>query len=381
MKKIIIQAGHQGRTSGSTGAPEEQKWTGEIVPKIAKLVREAGIDVREVNADPSSSELAGDWDLFLAVHYDADVYNDRGGFIDYPEPSTDGATAESQRIAGVMTDVYFPATGIPNKPNRSNKNTRYYYMWSKLSAKTPCVLIEAGVGWRTPEDHQTLHFEQPKVAKAIADGIIRALGGSTPEPSTDTQSGSGNLPSNYPDIVHGSTQWDGVCEYLELGVPKNTTADQAKSKIAGFKSRITDLEKQLNNVLDIKVKAPDNVERTVGYYVAEWFNRNEQVSRLKEQLASCATTEKDLNTNIKNLTNQLKSQATQYEGRISTLETQVEDIARSKGVLATQITTLQNEKQVLQNKVDSLLASSNESLTIGDVIILLWEKIKVLKLK
>lgn len=174
--KVCIQAGHKGRTSGSTGAPGEQKWTSEIVPKISQKLREKGVDVKEVGADPSNSEISGDWDLFLSVHYDADVYNDRGGFVDYPEPSTDFATDESQRIAQVLSSIYFSETGIPNHPERSNANTRYYYMWSKLSKATPCVLIEAGVGWRTPEDHKTLWFEQEKVSGAIAKGILIALG-------------------------------------------------------------------------------------------------------------------------------------------------------------------------------------------------------------
>lgn len=182
MKKILIQAGHKGRTSGSTGAPGEQKWTSEIVPKIAQILRDNGFNVGECNADPTNADIAGDWDLFLSVHYDADMYDDRGGFIDTPDPSVDFATKESNRIAEEMRKVYFDRTGIPNRPNRSNRNTKYYYMWKRMSAKTPCVIIEAGVGWRTPEDHKTLHFEQDKVASAIAEGIINALGEPKPQP-------------------------------------------------------------------------------------------------------------------------------------------------------------------------------------------------------
>lgn len=182
MSKILIQAGHKGRTSGATGAPEEQKWTSEIVPKIASKLRERGFEVKEIGADPSNNEIAGDWDLFLSVHYDADTYNDRGGFIDTPDPSTDFATKESNRIAEVMRKHYFSKTGIPNHPERSNRNTRFYYMWSKMSAKTPCVIIEAGVGFRTPEDHKTLWFSQDKVVAGIADGITEALGKDIPAP-------------------------------------------------------------------------------------------------------------------------------------------------------------------------------------------------------
>lgn len=54
-----------------------------------------------------------------------------------------------------------------------------------MSLKTPCVLIEAGVGYRTPEDHNTLWFQQGRVIKGITDGIKNALGTQTPEPPVD----------------------------------------------------------------------------------------------------------------------------------------------------------------------------------------------------
>jgi len=173
--RILIQAGHKGRTSGATGAPGEQKWTSEIVPKIASKLREHGIEVGECNADPTAQDIAGDWDLFLSVHYDADIYNDRGAFIDTPDPSTDFATKESNRIADEMRKTYFSITGIPEKMNRSNKNTKFYYMWSKMSANTPCVIIEAGVGWRVEEDWRTLWHSQDKVVEGITSGILKAL--------------------------------------------------------------------------------------------------------------------------------------------------------------------------------------------------------------
>ena len=78
-----------------------------------------------------------------------------------------------------MRRVYFDITGIPNRPDRSNVKTRFYYMWKKMSAKTPCIIIEAGVGYRTPEDHKTLWFQQERVVDGITRGILNAL---KPEP-------------------------------------------------------------------------------------------------------------------------------------------------------------------------------------------------------
>jgi len=173
---VVIQAGHKGITSGSVGAPGERDWTTKIVPMIAERLRAKGFEVYETDALGYNDDkvVQTDWDLFLAVHYDADIYNDTGGFTDYPEPKTDGATQESRRIANVLKDYYFPTTGI-KYVNRSNANTRYYYMWQYLTAKTPCVIIECGVGWRKPEDYNTLR-KYDFIADTIANGILKAFG-------------------------------------------------------------------------------------------------------------------------------------------------------------------------------------------------------------
>lgn len=173
--KLCIQAGHAERTTGAIGAPNEQSFNIDISNKVANELRLRGFEVRVVNADPLPQEIAGDWDLFLAIHYDADIYGTGGGLVDYPEPSTDGATVESQRIAYLLRQEYFGTTGIVSHPERSNVNTRYYYMWKFLSSKTPCVLIECGVGMHVPDDWQILHFERPKVVEGIVKGICLAF--------------------------------------------------------------------------------------------------------------------------------------------------------------------------------------------------------------
>lgn len=196
--KIIIQAGHEGRTSGSTGAPNEQSFNVDISNKVADELRKRGVEVKRVNADPTNIEIAGDWDLFLAIHYDADIYGKGGFFVDFPEPSTDGATEKSQRLAYLLRQEYGGTTKIVNHPERSNVNTRYYYMWKSISAKTPCVLIECGVGMHAPDDHSILHFNRDLVVQGIVKGLCLGLGVNyelpvatptqdTPEPTTPPQ--------------------------------------------------------------------------------------------------------------------------------------------------------------------------------------------------
>lgn len=187
--KICLQAGHEGRTSGSTGAPGEVELNVRVRNRLSELLIERGFQLYLVNADPKPNEINQDFDLFLALHGDMDYANDNGGgFADYPEPSTDGATAESQRICKVINETYFPETKIVYK-NRSNANTRYYYMWKRMSLKTPCVLIEMGQV-QDPHD-RVLLANTELIAGALKKSICKAFNvpevdvPPTPEPEPD----------------------------------------------------------------------------------------------------------------------------------------------------------------------------------------------------
>ena len=197
--KICIQAGHEGRTTGSTGAPSEQSFNIDISNQVADELRKRGFEVKRVNADPLPEEIGGDWDFFLAIHYDADLYGSGGFFTDYPEPSTDGVTDKSQKAAYLLRQEYGGTTGIVYHPERSNVNTRYYYMWKKLSWNTPCVLIECGVGMHVPDYHSILHFNRPLVVEGIVKGLCLYFNVpfSLPEPPSTPETPS--VPSLPPE--------------------------------------------------------------------------------------------------------------------------------------------------------------------------------------
>ena len=154
-KTICMQVGHMNiaynsdtALHGSTGAPQELEKNKAITFRTAELLRLRGfnVTVTDANANDDKTITEKDWDGFIAVHCDADSQTLSAGFCDYPEPSTDGATKESQRIAGVINSVFYKESGIAFRPERIQKSPgiMYYYMWKYLSAKTPCVLIEMG---------------------------------------------------------------------------------------------------------------------------------------------------------------------------------------------------------------------------------------------
>jgi hypothetical protein len=179
---IIIQSGHKNIKNNcnvalrsGTGAGGEVEITTAVADAVAPLLKAKGVEVLLVDANFNCNSTSADKDyqLFLSLHCDMDYANDQGsGFCDYPEPSTDGATLESQRLAKEIQNSFFPAVGI-NIKSRSNANTRFYYMWSALSSKTPCVLIEMGQV-KDPHDSPILLNTQ-KVAIALANAILSAL--------------------------------------------------------------------------------------------------------------------------------------------------------------------------------------------------------------
>jgi len=178
--RIVIQSGHLNNEYSSlklgSGAPNEKVTNKRIADKLSSMLRERGFEIIQTDANAYNDPTVTKQDhvLFLALHCDMDYPNDNGGgFADFPQPSTDGATDESQRICGIINDVYFKETKITLSP-KSNKNTRYYYMWKYLTAKTPCVLIEMGQSI-DPHD-KVLLANTLLIASSLTRAICSAFG-------------------------------------------------------------------------------------------------------------------------------------------------------------------------------------------------------------
>lgn len=225
LRKICLQAGHENAKNNcdpnlrkGTGAPGEVEFTVRLRNRLSQILLSKknadGSDAFTLqlvdatfNCDPKADDT--DHHLFLAIHYDADIYAGTGirdgGFVDFPEPSTDHATQESQRITRALEEEYFPHAGIRNMPNRRNANTKHYYMWKFLSAKTPCVIIECGVG-QDPHDKVIL-ADTDRVANAIARGICKAFGVPFDAPTPPTpQPPVEDWKKKYEDEVNAHTR-------------------------------------------------------------------------------------------------------------------------------------------------------------------------------
>lgn len=326
MKRFIcLQAGHQNaknncdqKLAKGTGAPGEAEFTVRIRDRLSQiLLAKKNKDGSEAfmiqlvdatyNCDKNSDK--NDYALFLAIHYDADIYGTGGGFVDFPEPSTDGATQESQRIAKVLTEEYFPHSGIENVPGRSNANTRYYYMWKFLSAKTPCNIIECGVG--KDEHDSVILADTDRVANAIARGICKAF----------------DVPFD-----------------VATPEPEPTPPTDCEKQVAGLKARNTDLSNKLAEA-DAEVK-----------------NREEQVGRLKAQVLEEQVLRESLSKQVNSATKKLDETVKIYEGQLTTKQTLIDDQANAiggKNIEIAQLTT----------RVKNLEAGIVKTISVFDFLI------------
>lgn len=190
--KILIHVGHWNIVNNcdpalrsGTGTVGEIDFNKAVGIALEKLLQEdkhtTYLDDANTNCHPNITSQ--NWDLALAIHADANIYGTGGGFVDVLRPDWDPARIESARLAQALRDRYFPETGIVNHPERSNLNTRQYYLWNYLTDMTPCVIIECGV---LQDAHDKVILSDiPRVAKAIREGIRKASPPPAPVPNAD----------------------------------------------------------------------------------------------------------------------------------------------------------------------------------------------------
>ena len=177
MKKICLQAGHKGVTSGQTGTAGEQELNWRITLRLSEILISKGFQLYIVDANPPDSQINQDFDFFLAIHGDWDSPLDGGGCISAPDPAYDDNNTESKRIVDFIRKSYFSPytedTGIVERPNKVTVDMTQYYMWDRLTAKTPCGLIELG---EVLDAHdKVILANTDRVAIAIAKGICKAF--------------------------------------------------------------------------------------------------------------------------------------------------------------------------------------------------------------
>ena len=134
-----------------------------------------------VNGDlEDHPEFHEGYDVFLALHYDSDTYDDRGAFWGRASASQ---TSEADDRLGTAVWTAFQA--LPGAPpphfERNNVNVTSYYGFVLTTPQTPGALVELGVGNRRPEDFTWLRENEDAIAEAVARGVAAFGGMSVPD--------------------------------------------------------------------------------------------------------------------------------------------------------------------------------------------------------
>jgi len=188
-KFIGLQAGHENAKNNcvpalrpETGAPGEVEFTVRIRNRLSQILlskknadgsKAFAVQLDDATANCQSNTTGKNFDLYLVLHYESDTHGKDGGMITAPDPSVDVVNAESRRISKAIESEYFKNTGIINRPEWITNNMTFYYMWASLTASTPCVLLECGVGLNAHD--KVILADTDRVANAIARGICKAF--------------------------------------------------------------------------------------------------------------------------------------------------------------------------------------------------------------
>jgi len=171
---VVIQAGHEGRTHGNTGAfskhYSEVKWNTLVADEVTKTLRSWGIEVKRVPAKVGMLRAK----VAVAIHFDsAKIPCHSGASIGYGSTRSYGFAQRWKKLYS----SYFPYRW--HKDNFTTNLKRYYaYRW--IHAKK-FLLLELG---EITCDKQTkwLKPRLKKIAHLVAYAIATELGKKVKKP-------------------------------------------------------------------------------------------------------------------------------------------------------------------------------------------------------
>ena len=164
---VVIQAGHEGRTKGNTGAEgkkyREQEWTVIVANEVAKVLEKWNIKVKRMPAKISFVKTK----IAIAIHFDGSVKPCRSGAsIGYPNKNSfDFAQRWKKRYK-----KYYPFRWHKDK---FTKNLKHYYGYRRLNAHK-FLLLELGeitcsrqTSWLKPRLKKIAYLIALSVAKEL----------------------------------------------------------------------------------------------------------------------------------------------------------------------------------------------------------------------
>ncbi|MCK5809582.1 MAG: N-acetylmuramoyl-L-alanine amidase [Cocleimonas sp.] len=169
---VYIQAGHEGRRVGNTGAVSsygrEVDWTIRVADEATRILRQAGVSVIRAPADQKRESVVR---LALSIHFDgARRACSTGASIGLNNPSDKSAARAWKRIYREV----FPFKWMPDN---FSKNLKYYYNYRYTSTSDAELVLELGE-MSCPEQARWMKSRLKKLGALVAYFAAQRIGAS-----------------------------------------------------------------------------------------------------------------------------------------------------------------------------------------------------------
>ena len=172
--EVVIQAGHEGRTTGNTGAQTKQyrevDWNILVADEVARLLHSWDIEVKRVPAKLSLMRA----NIAVSIHFDAAEKScSSGASIGYENPASQAFAQEWKKVY----KPYFPF--VWHRDNFTKTLSDYYgYRWIRAEKFLVLELGELTCKKQT----KWLKPRLDKIAHLIAYSIAKELGKDVKKP-------------------------------------------------------------------------------------------------------------------------------------------------------------------------------------------------------
>jgi N-acetylmuramoyl-L-alanine amidase len=173
--EVVIQAGHEGRLTGNTGAQSaqyrEETWNILVANHVAKKLQTWGIEVKRMPAKVERVRTT----LAVAIHFDgANIPCNSGASVGYPNQNS---YHFAQRWREAYSH-YFPFTW---HEDNFTENLKHYYAYSSIKSEK-FLIVELGE-ITCKKQREWLKPRLEDIASLLAYSIAKELGKSPPNPS------------------------------------------------------------------------------------------------------------------------------------------------------------------------------------------------------
>jgi hypothetical protein len=224
---VFIQAGHEGRVTGATGATgplgDEIEWTPIVADEATRVLREAGVSViREAAA------LEGVYDVKVAIfiHFDGANPADRtGASVGYNDPTDQPAAHAWKALYG----KYWPFRWMPDNFTR---NLSGYYGFSHTRTTDAEFVMELGeISCRAQAEWLSPRLQW--LGQLIAHFLSQRLGqGNLPDPGPWGEA-AGPEPLPAPLAPSWSTFYGGL-DLEGFSIPRKGLSNRTLQRVQGI---------------------------------------------------------------------------------------------------------------------------------------------------